>query len=243
MIAQDFEAITIVKRRDCYVIQNYKYASSHPRDEQGKPYATTNCALIDVVMTIVSRLAGRVVTILVIDAAVGTLIRLEAVRRIVVEELAVAIDGIRECSLKVAGVKDCKLLTDKKILELEPVIKREALAYSVLQLKPKFYNQRYAEVLAKGGKLNQLLASGHINALTAVLKQLEEKDISCDYALVDQFTNSGIVIKPLQLRFPNVDFSQRPKAESNIAVAAASISARAQFLHTTEELALSEGEA
>lgn len=52
MIAQDFEAITIVKRRDCYVIQNYKYASSHPRDEQGKPYATTNCALIDVVISV-----------------------------------------------------------------------------------------------------------------------------------------------------------------------------------------------
>lgn len=150
---------------------------------------------------------------------------------------AVALDGIRECSLKVAGVKDCKLLTDKKILELEPIIKREALAYSVLQLKPKFYNQRYAEVVAHGGKLNQLLASGHINALTAVLKQLEEAKVKCDYALVDQFTTSGIVMKPLQERFPEVDFSQRPKAESNTAVAAASILARAQFIHTMEELA------
>lgn len=52
MTALDFEAVAIVNRRDCYVIQNYKYVSSHPRDEQGKPYGTTNCALMDVVINI-----------------------------------------------------------------------------------------------------------------------------------------------------------------------------------------------
>lgn len=149
---------------------------------------------------------------------------------------AVAINGEREYKLQVAGVKDCKLLTDKKILELEAVIKEHALAYSVLQLKPQFYNRRYAEVVAQGGKLNQLLASGHINALSKVLQELENKNLKCEYALVDQFTTSNIVLRPLQQRFPATDFSQRPKAESNIAVAAASILARAQFLHTMEEL-------
>lgn len=52
MTPQDFEAVAIVNRRDCYVIQNYKFASSHPRDEKGRPYATTNCALMDVVISI-----------------------------------------------------------------------------------------------------------------------------------------------------------------------------------------------
>jgi len=150
---------------------------------------------------------------------------------------AVALNASCAMVLKVAGVKDCKLLTDKKILELEPVIKEKALAYSVLQLKPKFYNQRYAEVVEQGGKLNQLLASGHINALSKVLEQLAEKNMACEYALVDQFTQSNMVIAPLQKRYPNVEFRQRPKAESNLAVASASILARAQFLHTMAELA------
>lgn len=154
---------------------------------------------------------------------------------------AVAVNGAAEYALRTAGVKDCKLLTDKKILELEAVIKEKALAYSVLQLKPQFYNKRYADVVAQGGKLNQLLASGHINALSKVLQELEEQGKNCSYALVDQFTTSNIVLRPLHQRFPKVDFTQRPKAESNLAVAAASILARAQFLHTMEELAALAG--
>lgn len=154
---------------------------------------------------------------------------------------AVALNGEREYRLQIAGVKDCKLLTDKKILELEGVIKEQALAYSVLQLKPQFYNRRYEEVVAQGGKLNQLLASGHVNALSKVLQELESKNLQCEYALVDQFTTSNIVLRPLQQKFPQTDFSQRPKAESNIAVAAASILARAQFLHTMEELSKAAG--
>lgn len=150
---------------------------------------------------------------------------------------AVALNGESEYRLQVAGVKDCKLLTDKKILELEPVIKQNALSFSVLTLKPAFYNRRYREVVAQGGKLNQLLASGHINALTKALQDLEAKGLACDYALIDQFTQSTNILQALHQRFPDVDFSQRPKAESNTAVAAASILARAQFLHTMEELA------
>lgn len=154
---------------------------------------------------------------------------------------AVALNGEAEYRLQVAGVKDCKLLTDKKILELEPVIKEYALAFSVLQLKPAYYNRRYREVVAQGGKLNQLLTSGHINALSKALEELETKALECDYALIDQFTKSTVILQTLHKRFPKVNFSQRPKAESNTAVAAASILARAQFLRTMEELAQQAG--
>lgn len=154
---------------------------------------------------------------------------------------AVALNGEAEYRLQVAGVKDCKLLTDKKILELEPVIKQHALSFSVLQLKPAFYNRRYREIVAQGGKLNQLLTSGHINALSKALENLEAQNLSCDYALIDQFTQSTAILQTLHQRFPKVSFSQRPKAESNTAVAAASILARAQFLRTMEELAALAG--
>lgn len=151
---------------------------------------------------------------------------------------AVALNAKRAMELKLAGVKDCKLLTDKKILELEAVIKEKALAFSVLQLKPRFYNKRYQEVLQKGGRLNQLLASGHINALSQVIDKLKEKQLVCEYALVDQFTDTNIVLAPLKKCYPDIDFRQQPKAESNLAVAAASILARAQFIKTMDELAM-----
>lgn len=154
---------------------------------------------------------------------------------------AVAVDTKAAELLQQDGVKDCKLLTNEKILLLEPLIKEKALAFSVLNLKPRFYNQRYAEVVAQGGKLNQLLANGHVVALTQVIEALKRKNLSCSSALVDQFTKSNIVLKPLQQRFPGVQFSQHPNGEANIAVAAASILARAQFLRTMDELAALAG--
>lgn len=145
---------------------------------------------------------------------------------------ATVVDREAISKLNIFGVKDCKLLADKKILELEKVIKDTVLAYSVLDLKPKFYNQRYREIIAAGGKLNQLLASGHIRALSQVLQQQPE----CKYAIIDQFTQSKICIIELKKKFPQCEVFQMPRAEVDMAVAAASVLARARFLHTMKEM-------
>ena len=130
---------------------------------------------------------------------------------------ATVVDNTTAAKLQAAGVKDCKLLTDKKILELEDVIKATVVDYSVLELKPKIYNLRYEQVAAAGGKLNQLLGYGHVAALSQVLER--QKD--CHSALIDQFTQSTVNLKALQQRFPGCSVRQQPKAESNLAVAAA----------------------
>ena len=150
---------------------------------------------------------------------------------------AVVVDNTTADRLRAAGVKDCKLLTDKKILELEAIIKASVVDYSVLELKPRVYNLRYEQVAAQGGKLNQLLGYGHVAALSRVL----EKNEDCHSALIDQFTTSMVNIRALKQRFPQCDVRQQPKAESNLAVAAASVLARAQFLHTMAALAAEAG--
>lgn len=150
---------------------------------------------------------------------------------------ATVVDNTTAAKLQAAGVKDCKLLTDKKILELEDVIKATVVDYSVLELKPKIYNLRYEQVAAAGGKLNQLLGYGHVAALSQVLER--QKD--CHSALIDQFTQSTVNLKALQQRFPGCSVRQQPKAESNLAVAAASVLARARFLRTMDELAQQAG--
>ena len=63
---------------------------------------------------------------------------------------ATVVDNTTAAKLQAAGVKDCKLLTDKKILELEYVIKSTVVDFSVLELKPKIYNLRYEQVAAAG---------------------------------------------------------------------------------------------
>lgn len=150
---------------------------------------------------------------------------------------AVVVDNTTADKLRAAGVKDCKLLTDKKILELEDIIKASVVDYSVLELKPRVYNLRYEQVAAQGGKLNQLLGYGHVAALSKVLAKHED----CHSALIDQFTTSMVNIRALKQRFPQCDVRQQPKAESNLAVAAASVLARAQFLHTMAALAAEAG--
>lgn len=150
---------------------------------------------------------------------------------------AVIVDDSTAARLRAAGVKDCKLLTDKKILELEHAIMDNVIAYSVLQMKPKVYNFRYEQVAGHGGNLNRLLGLGHIAALTQVL----DKHPACEGALIDQFTPSDEIIRALKQKFPDVYFAQQPKAESNLAVAAASVLARASFLRCMEELSAQAG--
>ena len=152
---------------------------------------------------------------------------------------AVVVDDSTAAKLAAAGVKDCKLLSDKKILELEETIKANVIDFSVLELKPKFYNLRYKQVLDQGGKLNQLLGFGHVAALSQVL----ERNADCHAALIDQFTTSTVNVRELSKRFPHCIVKQQPKAESNLAVAAASVLARARFLRTMAELAQAAGEA
>ncbi|MCQ2363648.1 MAG: ribonuclease HIII, partial [Acidaminococcaceae bacterium] len=136
--------------------------------------------------------------------------------------------------LLVAGVKDCKQLTDKKVLELEPLIKEKAVSYRVLELRPEYYNRRYSQVK----NLNTLNASGHFHALTQVLQETPE----AEGALIDQFMQDTSLIRELQEQFPGRKFLQRPRGEEDTAVAAASVLARAQFLHTMEQLAAEAGE-
>lgn len=151
---------------------------------------------------------------------------------------AVVVDDGTAAKLAAAGVKDCKLLSDKKILELEDVIKANVVDSAVLELKPRFYNLRYEQVVAQGGKLNQLLGSGHVNALSKVL----ERHSDCHFALIDQFTTSQVNVRALEQRFPGCEVRQRPKAESDLAVAAASVLARAAFLRSMQEMAQQAGE-
>ncbi|MDO4178622.1 MAG: ribonuclease HIII [Phascolarctobacterium sp.] len=145
---------------------------------------------------------------------------------------AVIVDKNTFGKLSAAGVKDCKLLSDKKILELEDVILQNVVDAAVLELKPHIYNMRYEQVVAQGGKLNQLLGLGHIAALTQVLNRHPETE----RALIDQFTNSSENVRVLQQRFPNCKISQTPRAEADLAVAAASVLARARFLRAIKQL-------
>jgi len=150
---------------------------------------------------------------------------------------AVCLDRSRGEKLLAAGARDCKSLSDAKILALAEEIKTEALAFSVLVMKPLVYNMRYSQIQEKGGTLNDLLALGHI----AALKQTWHKIPYCKWAVVDQFAANDKIPEGVHEFAPDLKVMQRPRAEEDIAVAAASILARAAFLKAIQDLGETAG--
>ena len=130
-----------------------------------------------------------------------------------------------------AGIKDCKKVDDKNISKLAAVIKNNCV-FSVITINPLKYNELYAKM----NNLNRLLAWGHARAIENIL---EKKD--CDYALSDKFGDEKLIQNALMQKGKKLHLEQRCKAEADIAVAAASIIAREQFLKGMKELSLRYG--
>ncbi len=133
--------------------------------------------------------------------------------------------------LKKAGVKDCKKVEDKNINKLAAIIKNNCV-FSVITINPAKYNELYSKL----NNLNLLLAWGHARAIENVLEKKE-----CSYALSDKFGDDKLIQNALMKRGKTIQLEQKCKAESDIAVAAASILARAQFLAGVSELSVKYG--
>jgi ribonuclease HIII len=125
---------------------------------------------------------------------------------------------------RAAGVQDSKAIgSDARIRELARVIlETPGVATSVVVIGPERYNALYG----KFRNLNRLLAWGHAR----VIENLLELKPDCPRALSDQFANPRLIQSALMDKGRGIRLDQRTKAESDPAVAAASILARAQFV-------------
>jgi ribonuclease HIII len=133
---------------------------------------------------------------------------------------AVFVDATTQGELTLMNVRDSKKISDSRILELAPDIKT-ICPHSVIAIGPQKYNELYAKIK----NLNRLLAWGHAKALENLLER-----VSCERAISDQFGDERLILNALQQKGRKIVLEQRTKAESDLAVAAASILARAEFL-------------
>lgn len=140
--------------------------------------------------------------------------------------------SIREI-LHTLGVRDGKQLSDSQVRKLaQEMWTRCGNNISCLSLEPTLYNRRYARFRESGRNLNHLLASLHAEVIRDLLERAD-----CHHVLVDRFAKEEVLETELQVALnPNIKLVQMPKAESDIAVAAASIIARDIFLQQLEQL-------
>ena len=129
-------------------------------------------------------------------------------------ELAKALEG--------GEGRDCKLMNDDSVLRIGAAL-RANVPHAIERLDPPEYNAEHARVR----NLNPMLARLHGKAVRA----LAEPGMR---VVIDQFANEKLLIK--ELDGADVALEQRHRGEEELAVAAASVIAREQFLIALREL-------
>ncbi|AAF38581.1 Ribonuclease HIII [Chlamydia pneumoniae] len=125
-------------------------------------------------------------------------------------------------------VQDSKNLKDTKIASLARII-RSLCVCDVIILYPEKYNELYG----KFQNLNTLLAWAH----ATVINNLAPKPAGDVFAISDQFAASEYtLLKALQKKETDITLIQKPRAEQDVVVAAASILARDAFVQSIQKL-------
>jgi ribonuclease HIII len=127
-------------------------------------------------------------------------------------------------------VRDSKKITSEKVaIDLAKEIRsmRECAVEVIL-----IGNEAYNRLQAKFRNINDLLGWGHARAIENALTKIDPQKTGkiCLRALSDQFGNERIIKRALMERGKTIILEQRHRAEEDLAVAAASIVARAEFV-------------
>lgn len=130
---------------------------------------------------------------------------------------------------KDAGIRDSKnISSDKKIAELaEKIRKTPGCVVDTVVVGNEAYNRLYEKMKS----VNTLLAWGHARVIENLMGKRYQMNPPPVKAISDQFAASKSVIeKALMAQGKEIQLVQRHKAEEDIAVAAASILARDEFV-------------
>ena len=128
-----------------------------------------------------------------------------------------------------SGIKDSKnISSDKRIHELAELIRKTpGCVTTAVPVGNEAYNRLYGSMQS----VNRLLAWGHARVIENLMGQRHRMNPPPVRAISDQFAaNKETVAKALMNLGREIELVQRHKAEADIAVAAASILARDEFV-------------
>jgi ribonuclease HIII len=141
-------------------------------------------------------------------------------------------DELALTRLPQAGVRDAKQVSAGRLWQLDKAVKQICPAFEVVIISPARYNELHTRMR----NLNHLLAWAHARAIENLLARVE-----CGLAIADQFGDESYLEQSLMRRGRAIKLVQQTKAESDPAVAAASVLARAAFLRAVEKLSAEVG--
>lgn len=124
------------------------------------------------------------------------------------------------------GIKDSKKLKDEQMIKMAQQIQKNSV-FSIVSIS----NERYNELYINFRNLNKLLAWGHARVIENILDKKH-----CECALSDKFGDESLILNALMKKGQTIKLEQRIKAESDIAVAAASVLARATFVQRLKDM-------
>lgn len=136
---------------------------------------------------------------------------------------------------KDAGIRDSKhISSDRRIAELADLIRETpGCLSSVVPIGNEAYNRLHAKL----GSVNKILAWGHARVIENLLLQRHRMNPPPVRAISDQFaSDKSTVARALMSLGREIELLQRHRAEADLAVAAASILARHEFVRRLRAL-------
>jgi ribonuclease HIII len=138
----------------------------------------------------------------------------------------VYLDADAEPLARELGVKDSKKLSDPQVRAIAGQV-MAAFPHEIVRISPSTYNDLYEKMR----NLNRLLAWAHARVIENLLQRT-----GAELVVSDQFGNADVLEKALLHQGRQVRLVQITQGERDLAVAAASIVARAVFLQRLEAL-------
>jgi ribonuclease HIII len=133
------------------------------------------------------------------------------------------------------GIRDSKnISSDKRVADLAELIRKTpGCVTTVVPIGNEAYNRLYEKMKS----VNTLLAWGHARVIENLMGQQHRMNPPPSRAISDQFASSkDVVAKALMGQGRTIELVQRHKAETDLAVAAASILARDEFVARLKRL-------
>ncbi len=142
----------------------------------------------------------------------------------------VLVTGETEKRLRAIGIRDSKTMADTTVanlsIEIRRIVGRDN--FEVVLIGPLKYNILYQKMR----NVNRILGWAHARAIENILSNGE----GCEQAVADQFGDQRYIEQALMKNGRKIRLIQVPKAERDIAVAAASVLARDAFLRKLEDM-------